>query len=320
MDLKLYLEMVRLRRPSRTKTEQTFIQRYITPTGAEPDSVGNYFLRIGAAPILWSSHTDTVHVVGGQQIVEIVGDYIQLSPKEPISNCLGADCTTGVWIMLEMIKARVEGLYIFHRDEEIGGKGSRFIAKKTPKLLEGIKCAIAFDRFGKTSVITQQMGDKCASQDFVDSITTFLPGSFIADNGGSFTDTANYTDIISECSNLSVGYYNQHTKLESQSISHLFALKDAMVRIDPYSLVASRSLDDKGDQGWRRYFFGGKEYSFPEKDTLIAEEVDDDNRYIRSTSMSELVRLYPNEIADILETNGYSPWDLLQEIQGMYSR
>ena len=39
------------------------------------------------------------------------------------------------------------------------------------------------------------------------------------DTGGSFTDTANYTDIIPECTNLSCGYYNAHTQSEYQ-ITH----------------------------------------------------------------------------------------------------
>jgi hypothetical protein len=41
------------------------------------------------------------------------------------SNCLGADCTTGVWLILEMIKANVPGVYVIHSDEEVGGKGAR---------------------------------------------------------------------------------------------------------------------------------------------------------------------------------------------------
>ena len=86
--------------------------------------------------------------------------------------------------MLEMIKASVPGLYIFHRDEEVGGKGSKYISINTPEILKGIQFAIAFDRYGTTSVITEQMGGKCASREFADSIYSFLPGVYLCLNSG----------------------------------------------------------------------------------------------------------------------------------------
>ena len=45
------------------------------------------------------------------------------------SDCLGADDGAGVFLMLEMIDANVEGTYIFHRGEERGGWGSSQIAE-----------------------------------------------------------------------------------------------------------------------------------------------------------------------------------------------
>lgn len=40
------------------------------------------------------------------------------------SNCLGADCTVGVWLITEMIKAGVAGIYVIHNNEEVGCIGS----------------------------------------------------------------------------------------------------------------------------------------------------------------------------------------------------
>ena len=116
-------KMMQTMRPSNTKTLYNFIDDYILPLGATMDHAGNAIIRVGDSKVLWSSHTDTVHRVSGQQRVVVNGDMLKLGHGS-FSNCLGADCTTGVWIMREMILNNVAGLYIFHDSEEIGGIGS----------------------------------------------------------------------------------------------------------------------------------------------------------------------------------------------------
>src|ERR1017187_3144400 len=105
------LAMLTYMRPHGSDTERAFIERYITPTGAKPDTFGNLWLTVGDAPILWCSHTDTVHKLPGKQRVLYGAGVASVEG----SNCLGADCTTGVWLMLAMIRAKVSGTYIFHR-------------------------------------------------------------------------------------------------------------------------------------------------------------------------------------------------------------
>ena len=325
VNLGIFFEMIRMCRPARSKTEKKFIKKYIVPTGALPDTYGNYILKIGEAPVLWSCHTDTVHKNAGVQSIQVIDDFIKLPPNSP-SNCLGADCTTGVWIMLQMIHAKVEGLYIFHRDEEIGGKGSQFISNTTPEILTGINFAIAFDRFGLTSVITQQMCGKCCSQLFVDSIAKQLPPGYRSDTGGTFTDTANYTDKIPECTNLSVGYYDQHFKSERQSISQMFALRDAMIKLVIPDLVVDRLVTDKGTRWYYRndyesqydyadHYYNGRGYTVPKKEYDFEEEEDDDKRYDEFMSMTSLVKKYPDDVADILESYGINVWELAVEIR-----
>src|SRR5271157_3191483 len=244
--LKDLLAMLRTMRPAYSKTDERFIKEWITPLGVDQDKEGNLFKLIGEAKrsgaVLWSSHTDTVHWKDGPQRIERCGDLIQLAKNERRATCLGADCTTGVWIMREMILASVPGLYVFHRGEECGGIGSRYIAENLSYLFEdyGIQFAIAFDRAGKNSVITYQGGTRTASDAFAASIAEQLPGVYVADDGGIFTDTANYDDLVPECSNLSVGYEHAHTKRETQSISHALALRAAMLKIDTSQFVCER--------------------------------------------------------------------------------
>ena len=51
---------------------------------------------------------------------------------------------------------------------------------------------------------------------------------------------AEFTDIISECTNLSVGYYREHTVSESQDIEHLESLAQACLGVDWENLPTKR--------------------------------------------------------------------------------
>ena len=229
-----YIEMLKYKRPAFSATEEAYIKKYIAPVCNHKDDFGNYIKKIGNNPeILFSSHTDTVHSSEGMQKIYCKND--KLTSR---SNCLGADDTTGNYIMLEMIAAAIPGLYIFHRDEECGGRGSAYIAENTPELLDNIEIAIAFDRLGYNDIVTEQRGYSCCSPDFAAQFSTLdmRPAC------GSFTDTANYTDLISECTNISVGYFNQHTKKEYQDIAFLSALTKKLLLFKWESLTAHRDL------------------------------------------------------------------------------
>lgn len=240
-DITTLLQMLQYRRPDKSKTERDFIERYIKPVAPNIDGYGNYYVAIGDNPtILWSSHTDTVHRGEGFQTpwYDNKDECIKLSPKGPTSTCLGADCGAGIFVMLEMIKAGVPGLYVFHRNEESGGGGSMFIAKEMT-LLSGIQAAVAFDRKGKDSVITHQHGTRTCSDAFAKSLIEQINGYKI-DTTGSFTDTASYKRIVPECTNLSVGYEGAHFSGESLHVPTLLRLRDTMLKIDATKFVIER--------------------------------------------------------------------------------
>ena len=238
-------DILSLRRPHGSQTEKDFVRDIIDPCGVRADAIGNRILRIGSAPILWSAHTDTMHKHGGTQAIRRDGDSILLAKKSD-SDCLGADDGAGIWLMLEMIAARVEGLYIFHRGEEVGGIGSAFIARETPELLDGIQAAIALDRKGYDSVITHQYG-RCCSESFALSLAKELGFHYVPDSTGLFTDTANYTELVPECTNISVGYHHAHSKQESLDFGFLVALRDSLLRLDLSALTIERDPSDLGE-------------------------------------------------------------------------
>jgi hypothetical protein len=297
------VEMLGYCRPASSATEEAFIERFLTPMDMYRDDHGNLMKLVGNDPtIMWSSHTDTVHRAEGRVPILIDGNTARVHPGSKAS-CLGADCTTGVWIMMQMIRAKVPGLYVFHRGEEIGCHGSGFISKETPEILSGVQACIAFDRYGTDSVITHQMGERGCSTAFAKAMIAQLPG-FQEDDGGAFTDSYTYFRQISECTNISVGYRNQHGAKEEQNLSFAAQLAEWMCKFDQSQLVFERdpSVEDYGFN----FGFGPPRLSY--KSPVY------DAPTTRSTTVERLVRDHPAEIADLLEMYGIGVPEILSHL------
>lgn len=253
------LDMLTYCRPAGSATERVFVDRFIRPLpGAYQDIYGNWIVQTDAnATILFSAHTDTVHRQDGRQTVACTADgIVTLSRRSRHQrNCLGADDTAGCWILINLIRANVPGTYIFHYGEERGCIGSSALAGSCEPWLKRFKHAIAFDRRGTTDVITHQLSSRCASEAFATALagaltSAGLPGYF--PEHGVYTDTASYVDIIPECTNISVGYEDEHSARESLDTAHLGKLRDALLRIDWTALIVDRdpNLPDPDDETW----------------------------------------------------------------------
>lgn len=234
------------RRPAHTKGEIYFVEKWLMSRLPNPrmDTYGNVFVTVGDDPkTMFSAHTDTVHHKDGIQKVAYDDTKHHFFTDDPDSNCLGADDGTGIWLMMHMINNKVPGLYVFHRDEEIGGGGSSHITRQVgaTAAYETFRHCIAFDRKGYSDIITHQGGTRTASDDFANTLAAqlgqLIPG-FKACDGGSFTDSKNYRHIIPECTNLSVGYFDQHTKREHQDLAFAVKLAHALCKVD-WNAVAS---------------------------------------------------------------------------------
>jgi len=308
--LKRLALMLEYKRPAHSRFIQYFIDDIIEPmvSGAgyrlEHDVAGNCFVRVGASRVLWSSHTDTVHSEAGFQKIALAGDLLKVAHSEKgSSSCLGADCTTGVWLMLEMITAHVSGLYVFHASEEVGGLGSSHIAKHSPELLEGISFAIAFDRKGKSSIITHQGGFRTCSDAFAHSLAGALPLGFSLDDGGTFTDTANYAEgLLPECSNISVGYEGAHTLNETQSVSHALALREALLSFDEALLVEARDKNEQ-EELWSRYGAFGSGFR---------SSYSGGSGWLDYDDLEAFVYANPERVSEFLLEQGFNLDDLLQ--------
>lgn len=239
MNQRTLLEMLTYRRPAWSRTEEEFIARYIDPVpGMYSDDFGNRILLHPTSKVMISCHTDTVHRVGGTQKILAYRGVAAL-PYNSRSNCLGADCTAGVYAALRMIEAGVAATFVFHRAEEIGGRGSDWLAGNYPEWVEQFDICLALDRRGTSDIITSQWGGPTASSDFAISLADALDMGH-KPVAGVFTDSANYAHLIPECSNISVGYEYEHTDSECLDLAYLERLIPALCEVDWESLTVAR--------------------------------------------------------------------------------
>lgn len=311
--LQTLMGMLTFKRPAGSKSERHFIDAYVTPLGVKFDQFGNGWIKItngeNESVVLWSTHTDSVHRTGGRQKLQFKQGVISLAPDSK-SNCLGADNAAGVWLLREMILARVPGLYLFHRQEEYGGIGSRWIAANAPEMLTGIQTAIAFDRRGKESVITYQANGRSCSDQFAESLSKAIGLSHKKDDTGLFTDTANYTNLIGECTNVSVGTSHEHQANESLDTEYLFALRDKMLQFAESELVYSRKPGEIEKTDYTNHY-------------ATAWEIDQfenkgGHKQDYSWDLEQLVFDYPRETADYLEGMGINALDLMEYIAAIH--
>ena len=250
-----------MRRPAGSWAEKQGLDFGVRPLAkhcddAIEDQYGNLILTIGEKPkVAFSCHTDTAgNPVPGFRELTIDKGIISVND----GGVLGADDGTGMWLMSQMIREGKPGMYMFHREEEIGGLGSHWIASCRPEQLEGIQAVIALDRKGFSNVITHQ-GSRCCSDEFAMALAEQLGCDYEPDDTGVFTDSANYVDLVGECTNLSVGYNYEHSSREVQDMYHAELLRDMLFALDTGSLPIVRKPGevDESDYAYGDWLYGG---------------------------------------------------------------
>jgi hypothetical protein len=304
-------------RPAYSNAEEEFVQKYILSPelvrkGMYQDGYGNCLLKIDnpdgtPSKTLWSCHTDSVHNRGGNQTVH----FNPLDDKFSTTNgsCLGGDDNSGTYVLLELIRRNVPGLYIFHRAEEVGGVGSSWIASNCEDMLKEYDRAIAFDRKDIHSIITHQASRRCCSEAFADDLAEKLGMNHRSDPTGSFTDTANYDHIIPECTNMSVGYFSAHSARETQLLGYLVKLTDKFAEIDVEGLVVERDANAPVEYSMGGYYGYGDNLLKPSKEarTNMGWSKSDDLKWKQSKKDREATKsssdktLTKEELYDILD-------------------
>jgi len=336
---------MRVRRKFLQLTSQTVpygteskIKKFL-PKGIKQDEHGNYFMTIGDNfTTMFTCHLDTACKYD-KRVKHVQTDNLVMTDGSTI---LGADDKAGMTVLLYMIEKKVPGLYYFFIGEEVGCIGSSNLSMTFDWM--NITKVVSFDRRGTKSIITEQFCGRCCSDEFAQALADELNSTGLGlemepDNTGILTDSAQFVDLVHECTNISVGYYNEHTTNEIQDIEFLSRLCRAVVKIDWESLPIFRQPgedDDFNDSpGWddeeveivesvwesTSGKYVGEEYT-ESVFTYISENGVTKKMYISKTWIEHESKL----IKDMLKDKGYQPtsivWDgtvcYCQELNGPY--
>jgi hypothetical protein len=246
--------------------EETYYGAMLTELGFSIDGLGNWWLEIpdgnNRPTTCFMCHLDT----SGYEAVPIkrlIAKDVCFTDGKSI---LGADDRAGLAIILHMIAKDVPGLYYLFVGEERGCIGSARAAKENA-LPPRIQRAICFDRKGKDSIVTHQMGRECCSREFSFALANELNAhglTYSPDPTGLFTDSLEFADTVAECTNISVGYYDQHSHKERQDLAFLKYLAEVCTNIDWEGLPTERAPgpDDSYGYGWSDYGYTDADWRY----------------------------------------------------------
>jgi hypothetical protein len=225
---------------------ETKLEKYL-PVGYKKDSIGNYYIEVGASETLFTTHLDT-YCEKYEKVKHVIdGDIIKTDGK----TILGGDNKLGMTIMLFMIKKGIPGTYYFFLGEEpilSGGLwGSQNALSANPDFFKKFKRAVAFDRKQMGSVVTRQKARVCCSGKFAEVLSNELTKLGVEskpDPNAYYTDTATFLDTIPECTNISAGGWDEHYTTEWVDLTYTKKVLDAACKIDWENLPTERKVID----------------------------------------------------------------------------
>ena len=282
-------------------TEDKFVEhifsKLVPKNKLNKDKNGNYFVKIGKSNTIFASHLDTVSKEYIQVTHVIDGNIIKTDGK----TTLGADDKAGVAIMLWMIVNNVPGLYYFFIGEEVGCIGSGLASKDLN--FKNYNKIISFDRYGTNSVITHQSSQRSTSDIFADALCDELNTHgfiFEKDSGGVYTDSAEFMGIIPECTNISVGYYKQHTFQEYQDIDFLSNLASVCLIVNWDNLPVSR---DPSKVEYKEIYYSVNDYIIDYDDYTHTSKKR--NRYRKTNKKRDIFYDSGGELVKIKSKNDF---------------
>ena len=306
-----------LRRDYGSQTEAAYVAWLVNRLPVTMiDGAGNIHVDTRTEPAhrsMFTSHTDSVHSSGGVNPVHVDGKFWRAGTGA----ALGADDGAGNAVMAYMIEMGVPGYFVFFRGEECGGIGSKWLAKNMPELFEDIDRAVAFDRAGYYDIITYQSGGRCCSDAFAEALADKLSTDtswYTACPNGVYTDTAEFIRLIPECTNISVGYKNQHGDHEEQDVEFLWGLAKICVSVQWDNLPTVR------DPKVRESLYSAyADYDYMDADWYKDYKVADGVYHGTKLSEPNILDDADAEIADAIEdamTHGNKIWimDLIADV------
>ena len=179
------------------------------------DSYGNiYNLDLKNVPLL-SAHMDTVMKEEDRKMVKyIFPDDTGLIVN---GNIIGGDDKCGIFIALRILLSHLKANFIFSKDEEIGCMGIQALIEDVGiqnKIKNNCLYCLVLDRNGNSDIIC--FNNDYGTEEFEQALVqvSLNYGLEYKPATGLYSDADFISDLISTA-NLSVGYFNAHTKSET---------------------------------------------------------------------------------------------------------
>lgn len=205
-ELKTFEKLVSLNQKTLKRCLSTYLRR-IYP---EVKETKDYLCAEGVIPIALVAHMDTVFVKPATEVYYDQRKNVLWSPQG-----LGADDRAGVFAIIQILKQGFRPHIIFTTDEEKGCLGAEALAKSDCPFKE-LKYIIELDRRGTNDCVFYD----CDNKEFVDFVENY---GFI-EQWGSFSDISELCPLWQIAGvNLSVGYNNEHSEIETLHVSALNA-------------------------------------------------------------------------------------------------
>lgn len=202
----LFKKIIRMNQPSLKKALDEFMIKYYKDNKIVKKK---YSLYMGNIPILLVAHLDTVFKAPPKDIYYDRKEHIIWSPQG-----LGADDRAGIFAIIQILLKGYKPFILFTTEEESGGVGATALTHDFPKCPFDFKYIVELDRQGDLDCVFYN----CLNEDFQNYIESF---NFV-------TDWGTFTDISIICPaweiagvNLSVGYLNEHSFIETLNTKSL---------------------------------------------------------------------------------------------------
>lgn len=253
IDYQIFTTIISMKQKDLLKSMYNFLQKYYSKNKIIATS--HYILCEGDIPVMLVSHLDTFFKNPPINIYYDNKQSVMWSPQG-----LGADDRAGVFAIIKILQDGYRPCICFTTDEEIGGVGANLLIKKYPKAPFNLKYIIELDRQGFLDCVFYGC-DNPKFQKFVESYY------FI-------TDWGTYSDIATICPkwgiagvNLSIGYINEHEKIETLHMDALYATVEKVKNmLNDAEISPSFKYIPISDEKYLQYFY--KYYKTPTKEYI----------------------------------------------------
>ena len=251
-ELKTFEQLASLKQGSLKKVLASFLKKHYPKVIHTKE----YIFAEGDIPIALVAHMDTVFYNQPEEVYYDQRKSVLWSPDG-----LGADDRAGIFAILQIIQSGLRPSIILTTDEERGGLGAQKLAKKECPI-PFLKYMIQLDRHGSCDCVFYD----CANGDFIKFVSQY---GFI-EALGSFTDISFLMPAWGICgTNLSVGYFNEHSTSEILNVNILFTtiekVKTMLKEARQAPQFQYREISDK----LKNYF---AEFGMPYKDADPGKE------------------------------------------------